>query len=224
MNYYYFILVVPTLIFSMIIQGRLNSTYARFSKINNMRGMTGAMAAQAVLDFYGVKNVQIEHIHGKLTDHYDPRTNTIRLSDGVYGSCSIAAVGIACHEAGHAAQHAEAYKPIQIRNALLMPAKIGSNAAFPIAILGLFLSSQFLVNFGILLFTAVMLFQLCTLPVEFNASRRAVSVISQSAILSAEEAKGTEKVLKAAAMTYVAAVAVTAANLLRLLLLTNRRK
>lgn len=223
LDYYYFILIVPVLIVSLIAQARVNSAYNRYSGVNNMRGLTGAAAAQAVLDFYGVQGVRIEHIRGKLNDHYDPKTNVIRLSDGVYGSCSIAAVGIACHEAGHAAQHAEGYSPIKVRNALLLPAQIGSNAAIPLAIIGIFFGSQFLMNFGIFLYAAVMLFQLFTLPVEFNASRRALSVIQATGLLAQSETDGAQKVLRAAAMTYVAAFAMSAANLLRLLLLTKRR-
>lgn len=225
LDYYYFILVVPVLLLSLIAQSRVNSAYNRYSKINNMRGLTGAMAAQAILDFYGVQGVRIEHVRGKLNDHYDPRENVIRLSDGVYGSCSIAAIGVACHEAGHAAQYAEGYSPIKVRNVILFPAQIGSRAAIPLAIIGIFMGSQFLMNFGILLYVAVMLFQLVTLPVEFNASRRAISVIEQTGLLAGQEVDGAAKVLKAAAMTYVAAFAMSAANLLRLLLLSsNRRK
>ena len=224
LDYYYFILIVPVLIISLIAQGRVNSAYKRFSMVQNMRGLTGAQAAQAILQYYGIQGVRIEHIRGRLNDHYDPRDNVIRLSDGVYGSCSVAAIGIACHEAGHAAQHAENYMPIRFRNSLLLPAQIGSNAAIPLAILGIFLGSQILMNFGIFLYAAVMLFQLATLPVEFNASRRALSVIESTGMLSAEEANGAGKVLRAAAMTYVAAFAMSAANLLRLLLLARNRR
>lgn len=224
LDYYYFILVIPVLILSLIAQGRVNSVYKRFSAVNNMRGLTGAAAAQAILDFYGIRDVRIEHVRGQLSDHYDPRENVIRLSDGVYGSCSVAAVGIACHEAGHAAQHAEGYTPIKLRNAFLTPARIGSQAGLPLAILGIFLGSQFLINFGILLYLAVMLFQLLTLPVEFNASRRAIDVIEQRGLLSEQESTGATKVLRAAAMTYVASFAMSAANLLRLLLLASGRR
>lgn len=224
LDYYYFVLIVPVLLISLIAQARVNSTYNRYSRLQNSRGLTGAMAAQAVLDFYGVQGVRIEHVRGKLNDHYDPRTNVIRLSDGVYGSCSVAAVGVACHEAGHAAQHAEGYSPIKVRNALLLPAQIGTNAAIPLAIIGIFLGSQFLMNLGIFLYAAVMLFQLCTLPVEFNASRRAMSVIQDTGLLADTECGGAQKVLRAAAMTYVAAFAMSAAQLLRLLLLTRNRR
>ncbi len=222
--YYYFLLVVPVVILSLIAQQRVNSAYRHYSKVNNMRGITGAMAAEEVLRRNGINNVRIERIHGKLTDHYDPRDNVIRLSDGVYGSCSVAAVGIACHEAGHAVQHAEGYTPIKIRNTILKPAQIGSQAAIPIAILGLILGFSSLVYFGIFLYIFIMLFQLATLPVEFNASNRAVKIIESTGMLSGEELNGTKRVLRAAAMTYVASFAVTAANLLRLILLANNRR
>lgn len=221
---YYFILVVPVLIVSLIAQQRVNSAYKRYSSVNNMHGLTGAAAAENVLRKYGINNVRIEHIPGKMTDNFDPRDNVIRLSDGVYGSCSIAAIGIACHEAGHAVQYATGYTPIKIRNAILRPAQIGSQAALPIAILGLFLGFQGLVYVGIFLYIFIMLFQLATLPVEFNASKTAIKVIEETGMLSEDEAYGSKKVLRAAAMTYVASFAVTAANLLRLLLLANNRR
>lgn len=221
--YYYLLLVVPALLLSLIAQARVQSAYKRYSKLPNLRGLTGARAAEAVLAHYGVQGVRIEHVRGRLNDHYDPRDNVIRLSDGVYGGCSVAAVGIACHEAGHAAQYALGYVPIRVRNGLLRPAQIGSQISWPLAIGGLFLGSQPLVLFGIILYVAVMLFQLITLPVEFNASRRALAVIDETGLLSGAERDGAAKVLRAAAMTYVAAFAVTAANLLRLLLLANRR-
>ena len=221
--YYYLLLVVPALLLSLIAQARVQSAYKRYSKLPNLRGLTGARAAEAVLAHYGVQGVRIEHVRGRLNDHYDPRDNVIRLSDGVYGGCSVAAVGIACHEAGHAAQYALGYVPIRVRNGLLRPAQIGSQISWPLAIGGLFLGSQPLVLFGIILYVAVMLFQLITLPVEFNASRRALAVIDETGLPSGAERDGAAKVLRAAAMTYVAAFAVTAANLLRLLLLANRR-
>lgn len=221
--YYYLLLVVPALLLSLIAQARVQSAYKRYSKLPNLRGLTGSRAAEAVLAHYGVQGVRIEHVRGRLNDHYDPRDNVIRLSDGVYGGCSVAAVGIACHEAGHAAQYALGYVPIRVRNGLLRPAQIGSQISWPLAIVGLFLGSQPLVLFGIILYVAVMLFQLITLPVEFNASRRALAVIDETGLLSGAERDGAAKVLRAAAMTYVAAFAVTAANLLRLLLLANRR-
>lgn len=224
LDYYYLILVVPVVIISLIVQARVNSAYKHFSKINNLRGITGAMAAENVLRHYGINNVQIEHVHGKMTDHYDPKANAIRLSDGVYGSCSVAAVGIACHEAGHAAQHILGYKPILIRNSLIGPCMIGSKAAIPLAILGIILGSQLLMNIGIILYVFIMLFQLVTLPVEFNASNRAIKVIEETGMLRTDELSGAKSVLRAAAMTYVASFAVSAANLLRLILLSNRRR
>lgn len=223
-NLYYFILVLPAVIISLIVNSRVNSSFKKYSKVGSMRRITGAMAAQMVLDSYGIKNVAINRISGELTDHYDPRTNTINLSEPVYNSTSIAAIGVACHEAGHAAQHAEGYMPIKVRNMLLGPAKFGSTAALPLALIGLFLGFDLLVEVGILLYCFIMLFQLVTLPVEFNASNRAVKIMENAGILTDEELKGSKKVLKAAAMTYVASFAVTAMNLLRLILASNRRR
>lgn len=224
LDYYYLILVVPVVIISLIVQSRVNSAYKRYSGVNNLHGLTGAEAAKNVLRYYGINNVQIEHVHGKMTDHYDPRANAVRLSDGVYGSCSVAAVGIACHEAGHAAQHLLGYTPIKIRNSLIPVCTIGSRAAIPLAILGIFLGSQILMNTGIMLYAFIMIFQLVTLPVEFNASSRAIKVIEETGMLREDESAGAKSVLKAAAMTYVASFAVSAANLLRLILLSNRRR
>lgn len=224
MDYYYFILIVPVLILSLGAQLRIDSVYRRYFAVANMRGLTGEAAARQVLSRSGVRNVRIEHISGRLSDHFDPRENVIRLSDGVYGGCSVAAVGVACHEAGHAVQHAEGYGPIKVRNALLKPCLIGSRAALPLALLGLFLRSTPLMNAGIFFYVFVMLFQLATLPVEFNASRRAVDAISDTGMLAEDERRGAEKVLRAAAMTYVAAFAASAANLLRLLLLSRNRR
>ena len=222
-DYYYFVLIVPVLFISLICQARVNSAYSKFSRLNNMNGLTGADAARRVLDFYGIQNVRIEHIRGKLNDHYDPRDNVIRLSDGVYGSCSVAAIGIACHEAGHAAQHAENYTPIKVRNALLMPCQIGSRAAIPLAVIGIFLGSQLLVNIGIFFYVFVMLFQLVTLPVEFNASNRALAIL-KSGYFGNKEYLGAKKVLNAAAMTYVASALMSLLELFRLILsLTGMR-
>lgn len=225
-NLSYFIIVLPVVIISMICSARVKSAYQKYSKFNNSRGITGAQAAAMVLQNYGITNVQIQRIDGELTDNYNPQTNIISLSSGVYGSCSIAAVGIACHEAGHAAQHAEGYGPIKARNIFVKPAQIGSTLAIPLAILGYILGFMGLVKFGVFLYAFIMLFQLITLPVEFNASMRAVKVIEQQNMLQGEELDGAKKVLKAAAMTYVAAFAVSAANLLRLMTLMSggRRK
>lgn len=221
---YYLILVVPTLIFSVFVQMWLKKTYAQYSGIRNVRGLTGADAAMNVLRHYQIYDVKIERVSGRMTDHFDPRTNVIRLSDGVYDGTSVAAVSIACHEAGHAAQHAENYIPIKIRNAIIPVCNIGSAAGIPLAVIGLIFSSEFLINFGLLLYSFVAVFQLATLPVEFNASKRAVKVIKDSGMLMEEEVPGARKMLTAAAMTYVAALVTSLANLLRLLLIFGRRR
>ncbi len=223
-NYYYVILVLPVLILSMIASARVNSTFKKYSQVASARRLTGAQAAFEVLRHYGITNVQIERVSGNLTDHYDPKSNVIRLSDGVYNSTSVAAIGVACHEAGHAAQYAQSYFPIKARNFILPIANLGSKLGFPLAILGYFLSFEPLAMFGVLFFSFAVLFQLITLPVEFNASRRALNVISDVDILGDEEKRGAKKVLTAAAMTYVAALAVSVANLLRLILTVNRRR
>lgn len=223
-NYYYIILVLPVLILSMVASARVNSSFKKYSKVMSSRRMTGAQAAFEVLRYYGITNVQIERVSGNLTDHYDPRTNVIRLSDNVYNSTSVAAIGVACHEAGHAAQYAQSYVPIKLRNFILPVANLGSKLGFPLAILGYFLGFEPLAMFGVAFFSFAVLFQLITLPVEFNASKRALSVIGQVDILGDEEKKGAKKVLTAAAMTYVAALAVSVANLLRLILMVNRRR
>ena len=217
-DYYYFILVIPAMLVSLWAQVRVKGTYAKMSKQPNTRGLTGAQAAQRVLSYYGITDVRIEQVAGTLTDHYDPRDNVIRLSQGVYNASSIAAVGIACHEAGHAAQHAESYKPIAVRNAILPVANIGSASGIWIAVIGLMLNWTILVQIGIILYAFVALFQLVTLPVEFNASSRALKVIDETQMLQGEEYKGARKVLSAAAMTYVAALLVSIMSLLRLVL------
>lgn len=223
-NYYYVILVLPVLILSMLASAKVNSSFKKYSRVMSARRITGAQAAFEVLRFYGITNVQIERVSGNLTDHFDPRTNVIRLSDSVYNSTSVAAIGVACHEAGHAAQYAQSYVPIKLRNFILPVANLGSKLGFPLAILGFFLGFEPLAMFGVIFFSFAVLFQLITLPVEFNASKRALSVISQVDILGDEEKIGAKKVLTAAAMTYVAALAVSVANLLRLILMVNRRR
>ena len=224
-DYYYFIFVVPAMLISLWAQLRVKSTYSKMSKLPNTRGLTGAQAAQRVLSYYGITDVRIEQVAGTLTDHYDPRSNVIRLSQGVYNASSIAAVGIACHEAGHAAQHAESYKPIAVRNAILPVANIGSASGIWLAVIGLMLNLTILVQIGIILYAFVALFQLVTLPVEFNASSRALKVIDETQMLQGEEYRGARKVLSAAAMTYVAALLVSIMSLLRLILRAcgNRR-
>lgn len=212
----YFILVIPAFIISLIAQAKVKSTYSKMAKIRNTSGYTGAQAAAAVLRHYGISNVRIEVTEGKLSDHYDPRSNVIRLSNEVYYGNSIAAVGIACHEAGHAAQHAQNYLPIKIRNSIIPVCNLGSYLGIPLAFAGYFLGFEPLILVGLGLYSFIAVFQLATLPVEFNASSRAIRVIEETGLLRAEEEmRGAKKVLSAAAMTYVAALAVTLANLLR---------
>lgn len=221
----YIILIIPALLFSVAAQIAVKNSYAKFSEVYSKSGYSGAQAAYAVLRFYGINNVRIEQCSGKLTDHYDPKTNVIRLSEGVYSSTSVAAIGIACHEAGHAAQHAENYVPIRARNMILPVCRIGSYAGIPLAMLGFFLSFEPLVSFGLLLYSFIMIFQLVTLPVEINASRRAVAVIEQTGLIrNDEELNGVKKVLRCAALTYVASLAVSLANLLRLIITFTRRR
>lgn len=223
-DYYYLILVVPALLLAIWAQVQVKTTYRKYSRVPNSRGMTGAYAAQAVLNFYGITDVRIERISGNLTDHYDPRSKVIRLSDGVYNSSTVAAIGIACHEAGHAAQHAENYAPIKIRNAIIPVCNIGSTIGIPLALIGWIFSFSILIYVGLGLYAAVFIFQVATLPVEFNASRRAIKVIDETQLLRDDEIGGAKKVLAAAAMTYVASMMVSLANLLRLLLrFSNRR-
>ena len=223
-DYYYIILVIPAMLLAAFAQFKVKSTYNKFSKIDNSRRITGAYAAQAVLTHYGIRDVRIEHVSGNLTDHFDPKTKVIRLSDGVYNGTSVAAVGIACHEAGHAAQHAEDYKPIKIRNSLIPVCNIGSSLGIPLAIAGYFFGFDMLITVGLLLYSAIMIFQLVTLPVEFNASKRAINVIDETRLLADDEIGGAKKVLSAAAMTYVASMIVAVANLLRLVLRFSRKR
>lgn len=223
-DYYYLILVVPAILISLLAQANVKKAYSSMARVQNMKRITGAEAARRVLAHYNINNVQIQMTQGKLTDHYDPRANIIRLSPEVFSGTSIASVGIACHEAGHAAQHAQSYAPIKMRNAVLPVANIGSSAGFTIAILGYFMGFELLVNIGIILFASVVLFQLITLPVEFNASSRALKVIDETGMLYNEEIPKAKKVLTAAALTYVASLLVSVMSLLRLILRTNRRR
>ena len=223
-NYYYIILVLPMIIFSVIASSRVKSTFKKYSNVLSNRHITGAQAASEILKYYGITNVNIERVSGNLSDHFDPRTNIIRLSDNVYNSTSVAAIGVACHEAGHAAQHAENYLAIKIRNSILPIANLGSRLGIPLALVGYFLDFSPLAIAGVVFFSFAVFFQFVTLPVELNASKRALSVISEVDILNDEEKKGAKKVLFSAAMTYVAALAVSVASLLRLILSTNRRR
>ena len=222
-DYYYLILVLPMLALSLIAQGMVKSAYSKQSKVLSSRGLTGAQAAARVLYQYGINDVRIETVSGKLTDHYDPKAKVIRLSQEVSSGANVAAIGIACHEAGHAAQHAENYMPIKIRNMIVPVCNIGSAIGLPIAILGYFLGSHPLVSIGLLLYGLIALFQFVTLPVELNASHRAMKVIEETNMLTDDEQPGARKVLTAAAMTYVTALLVTLANLLRFVLRFNRR-
>lgn len=222
---YYLLLILPAFIISLIAQFKVKSTFAKYSKMNSARHLTGAQAAESVLRAHGVYNVSIERVSGNLTDHFDPKANVIRLSDSVYGSTSVAAIGVATHEAGHAVQYAEKYAPITIRNKLVPIVNFGSSVSWFALLLGIALSFDWLVFVGIGLFSFATLFQLITLPVELNASNRAMSTIRGQMLLADEdETKGARKVLTAAAMTYVAAVVMSIAQLLRLLALFGRRR
>ena len=225
----YIVLVLPCIILSMWASRSVNSTFQKYSKQYSTRRISGAQAAQRVLSFSGVTGVRVERIGGNLTDHFDPRTNVIRLSDSVYDSTSVAAIGVACHEAGHAVQYARHYAPIKLRAAIIPITNIGSKLAMPLILLGLVLSfmgnlSTGLVYLGIACFGLSLVFQLVTLPVEFNASRRAMEAIADSNILTAEEQRGARKTLTAAAMTYVAATAVALSQLVRLIVLFGGRR
>ncbi len=217
MDYWYIVFCVPPLILALFAQYKVNSTYKKYSKVASRYGMTGADAARMVLRQNGVAELPINQIAGNLTDHFDPRTNTISLSQGVYGSQSVAAVGIAAHEAGHAVQHATGYAPIKLRSALVPVANIGSQAGIWLAVLGIAFATQMLAYIGVGLYLFFVLFQLVTLPVEFNASNRAIAALEGCGRFSDEELRGSKKVLRAAALTYVAALASSVGMLLRLL-------
>lgn len=219
------IIILPALILTIWAQANINSAYSKYSRVMNRRGMTGYDAARKILDMNGLQNVKIEHIAGRLSDHYDPRTNVVRLSDGVYSSSSVAAIGVAAHEVGHAVQHAVGYAPIKIRNAIVPVVSICSQLAIPLFILGLIFSSSLFVltDVGIILFAAAVVFHLITLPVEINASRRALSTLESTYMLDGEEVSGAKKVLTAAAMTYIASAATALLQLLRLVAIRGRR-
>ena len=220
----YLFLVLPTMIFAMWAQFRVTSSFKKYSAQRTRNGITGAQAAQEVLRQAGVSGVQIERIRGNLTDHFDPRTNVIRLSENVCDTASVAAVGVAAHEAGHAIQYANAYFPMKLRAAIIPITNIGSKLSMPLILLGMIFSMTGLINIGIILFGIVVLFQLITLPVEFNASRRAVKILSNSGALYREEIPASKKVLSAAALTYVGALAVSLAQIVRLISMSQRRR
>ena len=215
---YYIVLVVPALVFAMWAQMRVSSAFNRYSQLRTGGGLTGADAARLILDRNGLTDVAVELTEGRLSDHYDPRAGVIRLSREVYYNATVAAVGVAAH-----VQHAEGYFPLKVRSAIIPVTQIGSNLAFPLFLLGMLFSYPPLMDAGILLFALVAVFQLVTLPVEYNASSRAVATLSGSGMVSAEEERGVRKVLSAAALTYVAALATALANLLRLILIAGRR-
>ena len=217
------ILIIPALILTMVAQSRVQSAYQKYSKIRNMRGMTGADAAMHILRRNGLSDVKVEMTQGTLSDHYDPRSRVVRLSPEIFKGNSIASIAVAAHECGHALQHHMGYVPLSFRSAFFPVVNISSKAAFPLLFLGLILRSAGLMNVGILLFSAVVVFHLVTLPVEFNASSRAMVQIEENGFLSMEEVTGAKKVLNAAAMTYVASAAMAALQLLRFIILRNSR-
>lgn len=231
MGYYYwdptYILVVIGAVICMIASARVKGTFNKYSQIRSMSGMNGAQVAQRVLQAAGIYDVQVRHVSGSLTDHYDPRTKTVNLSDPVYNATSVAALGVAAHECGHAIQHAKSYAPLSIRSALVPIANFGSMLAWPVILIGLFFntrSSGLIIDIGILLFSAAVLFQLVTLPVEFDASRRALVMLRTQGILADDELKYTRRVLESAALTYVASAAAAILQLLRIILITNGRR
>lgn len=219
----FFVFVLPALLFAMYAQARVRGAYQRYSRVFSRRGITAAQLASLLLRHNGLHHIEVGVSPGQLTDHYDPRHKIVRLSEGVYHSSSLAALGIAAHEVGHALQHRDGYVPLQIRNSIVPVAQLGSTLAFPLFFVGLFMGLPFLVDVGIWLFLGAVLFQVVTLPVEFNASRRAISILREGNFLSSEELRPVREVLNAAALTYVAATAMAIAQLLRLLALANRR-
>ena len=221
---YYWIILMPAFLIALLAQLNVSSTFNRYSRVASRRGLTGAQAAEEVLRAHGVYGVRITRVSGKLTDHYDPRTNTIRLSDAVYGSTSIASVGVAAHEAGHAVQYAQEYGPIKVRGAIIPVCNFSSQISILLIILGFAMYSRPLFAVGVVLFAVATVFQVVTLPVEFDASRRAIRSLRETHLLDAQELQGAKKVLGAAAMTYVAALLVSIAQLLRYVLAFNSRR
>lgn len=221
-----YVLIIIGAVICMLASAKVKSTYNKYSRYRSMSNMTGAEAAERILHSAGIYDVSIRHVSGNLTDHYDPRNKTLNLSDSVYGSASVAAVGVAAHECGHAIQHQKKYAPLTIRGALVPVVNFGSSISWPLILIGLFISSNagsLLINLGILCFSLAVIFQLVTLPVEFNASSRAVRILGDTGILNAEELPMTRKVLGAAALTYVASAASSILQLLRLVLLFGGR-
>jgi len=219
-----YILVIIMAILCMVASHRVSSVYRKYAKVRSMSGLTGAQAAMEILRRNGITDVAVQHIPGDLTDHFDPRTRTVSLSDATYGSSSVAAVAVAAHECGHVMQHSTGYLPLQIRTAIVPVANIGSKAGIPLLLLGMLLSFRPLITIGILVFSLAVLFQVVTLPVEFNASHRALVMLEDYGILEHDEVPASKKVLSAAAMTYVASAASAVVQLLRLIMLNNRRR
>lgn len=222
-----YFLVLIGVVLSLLASGKVKGTFAKYSKMRNSRGITGAEAAERILHGAGIYDVRIEHVSGNLSDHYDPKSKVLRLSDTVYGQTSVAAVGVAAHECGHAIQHAHGYAPLKFRSALVPVANFGAQIAWPLILFGLLFnsnSSVLLINIGIIAFSAAVLFQLVTLPVEYNASNRAIRTIADTGLMQGEEIKAAKKVLSAAALTYVASAASAILQLLRIILLTGGRR
>lgn len=217
-------LIIAGMMLCLIASGNVSATYRRYSKIDNARGMTASEVAERILKGAGIYEVRIERIEGDLTDHYDPKNKVVRLSESVYHSSSVAAIGVAAHECGHVIQHYGGYAPIRVRNAIVPVVNFGSKMSWPLILLGILFGLTSLVDIGIILFSVVLLFQLVTLPVEFNASKRAIRIIRDDGILRGDEVVGAKKVLNAAALTYVAGTIATALQVLRLFLLFGRRR
>lgn len=220
---YYLLFILPAMLIALFAQTNVTSTFKKYSKLNNARNIAAHEVARRILDANGLYDIKIEHVSGSLSDHYDPKTKVVRLSDTVYNSTSVASVGVAAHEVGHAIQHATVFLPLKIRNSIYPVVSIASQASVPLIILGFVLNFINLSYIGIVLFSFVVFFQLVTLPVEFNASSRALRILDEKDILSKEELKPCKKVLKAAALTYVASALVAIANLLRFVLNARRR-
>lgn len=219
----YIYLIIPAAIICSIAQMMVTSTFNKYSKVANMRGLTGKDVARRILDMNGLQNVAIERVSGHLSDHYDPRTKVVRLSDSVYDSVSVAAIGVAAHETGHAIQHSVGYAPLKLRNSIIPITQFGSQLAIPLFLIGMISTLKYLRTVGILFFAFATLFQLITLPVEFNASRRAIKTLVSTEMLYGDEVTGAKKVLTAAALTYVGALIMSLMQLLRLIIIAGRR-
>ncbi len=228
MPYFYFdwtyLILIPAVILSLWAQGNVNGTFKKYAKVYSRRGNTGAEIARKILDMNGLYQVQVERVAGNLSDHFDPKANVVRLSDSTYASASVGAIGVAAHEVGHAIQHATGYAPIKVRNSIVPVVNICNMLSMPIILIGLLFAGTGMIDLGILLFSGTVVFQLITLPVEFNASRRAMATLRGQHLLDEEEANGAAKVLRAAALTYVAAAVSSILSLLRLILLFGNRR